>query len=77
MCYDNRYIEYHIIIIIIIYFFCANFLEDQAQWREKTKGLSKLVIARQCVSRQCMDEGARKLRTIGSIKEIGFQTSTE
>ena len=29
------------IIIIIIYFFCANILEDQAQWRDKTKGLIK------------------------------------
>ena len=25
-------------------FFCANILKDQAQWRDKTKGLSKLVI---------------------------------
>ena len=25
-------------------FFCANILEDQAQWRDKTKGLRKLVI---------------------------------
>ena len=25
-------------------FFCANILEDQAQWRDKTKGLNKLVI---------------------------------
>ena len=25
-------------------FFCANVLEDQAQLRDKTKGLSKLVI---------------------------------
>ena len=25
-------------------FFCANIFEDQAQWRNKTKGLSKLVI---------------------------------
>ena len=25
-------------------FFCVNILEDQAQWRDKTKGLSKLVI---------------------------------
>ena len=53
-------------------FFCANILEDQAQWRDKTKGLSKLVIVRQCVSRQWMDEEARRLRIINSIKEIGF-----
>ena len=25
-------------------FFCANILEDQAQWRDKTMGLSKLII---------------------------------
>ncbi len=53
-------------------FFCANILEDQAQWRDKTKGLSKLIIVKQCVSRQWMDEEARRLRRIGSIKEIGF-----
>ena len=53
-------------------FFCANILEDQAQWRDKTKGLSKLIIVKQCVSRQWMDEEARRLRRIGSIKEIGI-----
>ena len=53
-------------------FFCANILEDQAQWRDKTKGLSKLVIVKQCVSRQWMDEEDRRLRKIDSIKEIGF-----
>ena len=52
--------------------FCANILEDQAQWHDKTKGLSKLVIVKQCVSRQWIDEEARRLRRIGSIKEIGF-----
>ena len=51
-------------------FFCTNILEDQAQWRDKTNGLSKLVIVKQCVSRQWMDEDARKPRRIGSIKEI-------
>ena len=25
-------------------FFCANILEDKTQWRDKTKGLSKLII---------------------------------
>ena len=25
-------------------FFCANILEDQALWRDRTKGLTKLVI---------------------------------
>ena len=52
-------------------FFCANIL-DQARRRNKTKGLSKLVIVKQCVSRQWMDEEARKLTRVGSIKEIGF-----
>ena len=37
-------------------FFCANILEDQAQWRDKTNGLSKLVIVTECVSHQWMDE---------------------
>ena len=58
-------------------FFCANILENQSQWRDKTKGLSKLVIVKQCVSRQWMDEEARRLRRIGSNKEIGFYTSAE
>jgi len=52
--------------------FSANILEDQAQWRDKTKGLNKLVIVKQSVSRQWMDKEARRLRRIGSIKEIGF-----
>ena len=52
--------------------FCTNILEGKAQWRDKSKGLSKLVIVKQCISRQWMDEEARKLRRIGSIKEIGF-----
>ena len=42
--------------------FCANIFEGQTQWRDKTKGLSKLVIVKQCVSRQWMDEEARRLR---------------
>ena len=49
--------------------FCANILVDQAQWRDKTKGLSKLVIVKQCVSHQWMDEEAQRLRMIGSIKK--------
>ena len=53
-------------------FLCANILEDRAQCRDKTKALSNLVIVEQCVSRQWMDEGARKLGRIGSIKAIGF-----
>ena len=58
-------------------FLCANILEDQAQWRDKTKGLSNCVNVEQCVSRWWMDEGSRKLRRIGSIKEICFLTSAE
>ena len=46
-------------------FFGANILEVQAQWRDKTKGLSELVIVKQCVSREWMDEEARRLRRIG------------
>ena len=53
-------------------FLCANILEDQAQWRDKTKGLSNPVIAKHCMSRQWMDDDARKFKRIGSIKEIGF-----
>ena len=49
---------------------CASILEDQAQWRDKTKGLSNLLIVSQYVSHRWMDEGARKLTRIGSIKEI-------
>ena len=47
-------------------------LRQYPQWRYKTKGLSKLVIVRQCVSRQWMDEDVRELRRVGSIREIGF-----
>ena len=32
-------------------FLCANILEDQAQWRDKTKGLSNCINVEQCVSR--------------------------
>ena len=51
-------------------FFCANILEDQAQWRDKTKGLSKLIIVKQCMSHQWMDEEARRLRRIASIRDV-------
>ena len=53
-------------------FFWANVLEDQAQWRDKTKELSKLVIVKQCVGRQWMDRDATKVRAISSIREIRF-----
>ena len=32
-------------------FLCANILENQAQWRDKTQGLSNCVNVEQCVSR--------------------------
>ena len=32
-------------------FLCANILEDQAQWSDKTKGLSNCINIEQCVSR--------------------------
>ena len=40
--------------------FCIYSLKDQAQWHDKTKGFyeSKLIIVKQCVSRQWMDEDA-------------------
>ena len=43
-------------------FLCANILEDRAQWQDKTKALSNIVIVEQCVSRQWIDEGARNDR---------------
>ena len=43
-------------------FLCANILEDRAQWQDKTKALSNIVIVEQCVSRQWIDEEARKDR---------------
>ena len=70
--FSNNYKLFVREILIIIDFFCANILEDQAQWGDKTKGLNKFMILKQCVSRQWMDEEARKLRRIRSIKEIGF-----
>ena len=57
------------LIIIIMTSFCANILEVQAQWRDKTKELSKHVMVKQRVRRQWMDEEARRLRRIGSIKD--------
>ena len=54
-------------------FLCANILEYWAQWRNKTKALSNLLIVEQCVSRQRMDEGSKKIGRIGSIKAIGFR----
>ena len=53
-------------------FLCANIIEDRAQWRDKTKALSNLVIEEQRVSRQWMDEVARQLGRKGSIKAIVF-----
>ena len=54
-------------------FLCGNILEGQANWRDKTKGLSNLIIVKQSTIYQRMDVGARKLiRRLGSIKGIGF-----
>ena len=36
----------------------ANIIEDRAQWRDKTKGLSNLIIVSQCACPQRMNEGA-------------------
>ena len=49
-------------------FLCANTLEDR---------LSNLIIIKQCMSCRRMDDSARKLRRLGSIKEVGFYTSAE
>ena len=46
--------------------------KDHAQWCDKIKGSNKFVIVKQCMSHQWMDEEARRLRRIGSIKETGF-----
>ena len=54
-------------------FLCANIIEDRAQWCNKTKELTNLVIIYQCAIRRLMYEGARNLRKIGSFKEIGFR----
>ena len=50
--------------------FCTNILKDLAQWRDNTDGLSKLVIVKQCLNRQWIDEGARKLTRTGITKGI-------
>ena len=49
-----------------------NILEDQVARQNQ-----EIKQTRQCVSRRWMDEGARKLRRIDSIKEIVFMTSAE
>ena len=38
----------------------------------QNQGINQCHNRKQCVSRQRMDEEARRLRRIGSIKEIGF-----
>ena len=53
-------------------FVYANILEDQAQGRDKTQGIKQTRNRKLRESRQWMDEEARRLRRIGSIKEIGF-----
>ena len=55
-------------------FLYANILEDQTQQRDKTKGLGRQFWnCKQCMSRRRMDEDVRKLRRIGSFKEVGFR----
>ena len=50
-------------------FLCANIFEDQAQWRDRTKGLSNLVIIKQCARcRLRMDDDAKDQRRICSFK---------
>ena len=61
-----------IMIIIIMTSFATNILENQAQWRDKNHGINQSYNRKQCVSRQRVDEEARRLSRIGSIKEIGF-----
>ena len=51
-------------------FLCIIILGDKAQWRDKTKRVSKSRNRRIRASRT--DEGGRKLKRIGSIKE-GFR----
>ena len=53
-------------------FFSANILEGLAQWRDKTKGLSKLVIENNALVVNGWMKKLGGLRRIGSIKEIGF-----
>ena len=60
------------IIIIITTSFAPIPSKIKLSGATKTKGLIKLVIVKQCVSRQWMGEDGRKLMRIGSIKEIDF-----
>ena len=52
--------------------FCTNILKDHAQWHDKNQGIKQTHDRKQCVSRQRMDKEAKRLRRIGSIKEIDF-----
>ena len=58
-----------LIIIIII----TSFAPISSKIKLSVATRPKPVIIRQCVSRQWMDEEARRLRKIGSIKEICFR----
>ena len=51
--------------------FCANVFEDEAQARQNQR-IQQSSNHKQCPSRRRMDEGVRKVTTIGSIAEIGF-----
>ena len=61
-----------IIIIIIITSFAPISLKIKLSGATKPRDYTQTCNRKQCVSRQLMDEEARRLRRIGSIKEIGF-----
>ena len=50
-------------------FLLENIIEDQSRQNQVTKHSHNRI---RCKSRRRMDEGTRKLKRIGGIKEIGF-----
>ena len=80
MLRGNRliHLDHYIIIIIIVIMTSFAPISSKIKLSGATKPRGeKLVIVKHCVSRQWMDEEARRLRRIGSIKEIGFKMSAE
>ena len=69
------YIERLCCNIIIITF--RQYTRRSSSVARRNHGIKQTRNRKQCVSRQWMDGDARKLRRIGSIKEICFQTSTK
>ena len=61
-----------IIIIIIVTSFATISSKIKLSGATKNQGINQSHNRKQCVSRQRMDGKARRLRRIGSIKEIGF-----